>query len=108
MKHTLVAGCLFLTALIPAKADTAAPGAPSLEVVKKYLVDTVQKMDDASHDFVTNAAAYQAIIDSENGDYDKAAMEHGVELGELVKKMDAFIQKGMKPELPPVFDGGTA
>ncbi|HEV2693201.1 MAG TPA: hypothetical protein VG347_09930 [Verrucomicrobiae bacterium] len=87
MKHTLVASCILLTAFFSAKADTVAPDAPSLDVVKKYLVDTVQKMEEASHDFVTNAAAYQAIIDSENGDYDKAAMEHGVELGELVKKM---------------------
>ena len=49
----------------------------------------VQSMDAAAHDFVTNAAQYQAIIDSEGSDYNKAAEEHGVELGELVKKMQA-------------------
>ncbi|HVU28095.1 MAG TPA: hypothetical protein VHG71_10220 [Verrucomicrobiae bacterium] len=77
---------LFL-ATLSVEAETATNNFQSLDAIKKYLVDTVQKMDDAGHDFVTNAAAYQAIIDAAGGDYDKAAMEHGVELGELVKKM---------------------
>lgn len=74
---------------ISARAETAADNSQTLSVVKTYLVDIVQKMDDAGHDFVTNAAAYQKIIDAANGDYNLAASEHGVELGELVKKMQA-------------------
>src|SRR5579864_4966158 len=87
MKNILIAGGLFAAALFHAQAETPPAHSPSLDVVKKYLIDTVQKMADAGHDFVTNAAAYQAIIDAAKGDYNQAAMEHGVELGELVKKM---------------------
>jgi hypothetical protein len=87
MKCILFAGCLFATALFSARADAPADNSQSLLVVKKYLTDNLQKMDEAAHDFVTNAAAYQAIIDAAKGDYDLAASEHGVELGELVKKM---------------------
>jgi hypothetical protein len=91
MKNILIAGfvCALGFATVSSKAETTADNSQSLSAVKTYLVDIVQKMDAAGHDFVTNAAAYQAIIDGANGDYDKAAMEHGVELGELVKKMQA-------------------
>jgi hypothetical protein len=88
MTKTLV-GCLLAVTLVSAKAETATNESQSLSAVKTYLVGKVQTMDEAAHDFVTNAAEYQAIIDSEHGDYDKAAEEHGVELGELVKKMQA-------------------
>jgi hypothetical protein len=89
-KTLLAAFCIALnSATVSVRADPAPDNSQSLTVVKKYLVDTVQKMDAASHDFVTNAVAYQAIIDAAGGDYDKAAMEHGVELGQLVKKMQA-------------------
>jgi hypothetical protein len=89
MKNILLAGFCFAlaSATVSVRADSAPDNSQALLVVKKYLLDTVQKMDDAGHDFVTNAAAYQKIIDDANGDYDKAASEHGVELGELVKKM---------------------
>jgi hypothetical protein len=89
MKNILMAGfvCALGFATVSSNAETTANDPQSLSVVKKYLVDIVQKMDAAGHDFVTNAAAYQKIIDDANGDYDQAASEHGVELGELVKKM---------------------
>ncbi len=83
----ILVGCLLAISLVSARAETATNGAQDLSAVKTYLVGKVQTMDAAAHDFVTNAAAYQAIIDSEGGDYNKAAEEHGVELGELVKKM---------------------
>ncbi|HEY1662408.1 MAG TPA: hypothetical protein VGI03_08315 [Verrucomicrobiae bacterium] len=91
MKNILIAGfCLLLaSSSSSAHADAVTNDSQSLDAVKTYLVDIVQKMDEAGHDFVTNAAAYQAIIDNAQGDYNKAAMEHGVELGELVKKMQA-------------------
>ncbi len=89
MKNVLTAIFVIVAAVFSAKAETAANtnDDQSLFVIKKYLVDNLQKMNVAAQDFVTNAAAYQAIIDAAGGDYDKAAMEHGVELGELVKKM---------------------
>jgi hypothetical protein len=87
MKIILSVVCAFAVATVSAQAETAADNSQSLLVVKKYLTDIVQKMDAAGHDFVTNAAAYKKIIDDAGGDYDKAASEHGVELGELVKKM---------------------
>ena len=89
MKNILTAGYVFAAVIFCAQAEPAADNSQSLLVIKKYLVENLQKMDAAAHDFVTNAAAYQAIIDAAGGDYDKAAMEHGVELGELVKKMQA-------------------
>jgi hypothetical protein len=85
----ILAGCAAMFALVCAKAQTTTNDAPSLDAVKTYLVNIVQNMDVAAHDFVTNAAAYQAIIDSEGGNYNKEAEEHGVELGKLVKKMQA-------------------
>ena len=89
MKNILMAGCLLGAAMISAQATTANDDSQSLNVVKNYLVENLQKMDAAAHDFVTNAADYQAIIDAADGNYDQAAMEHGVELGELIKKMQA-------------------
>ena len=89
MKRILIANVFLLAVLFSAKAETAAGDPASLDAIKTYLVNTVQQMDEASHDFVTNAAAYQAIIDAAGGDYDRAAAAHGVELGELVKKMQA-------------------
>jgi Imelysin len=89
MKNILTAGYVFAAVIFCAQAEPAADNSQSLLVIKNYLVENLQKMDAAAHDFVTNAAAYQAIIDAAGGDYDRAAMEHGVELGELVKKMQA-------------------
>ena len=89
MKNVLTAIFVIVAAVFSAKAETAGNtnDDQSLLVIKKYLVDNLQKMNVAAQDFVTNATAYQAIIDAADGDYDKAASEHGVELGELVKKM---------------------
>jgi hypothetical protein len=44
-------------------------------------------MDAAAHDYAVNAAAYQAIIDANGGDYNKAAINNGPELLSLVAKM---------------------
>jgi hypothetical protein len=89
MKYILLVGCLCLLGFTPVsiQAQTVTNTSESLLVIKKYLVENLVKMNAAAQDFVTNAAAYQAIIDAAGGDYDKAAMEHGFELGELVKKM---------------------
>lgn len=89
MNKVLTAVFVIAAAVFSAQAGTVANtnDSESLLVIKKYLVENLEKMNVAAQDFVTNAAAYQAIIDAAGGDYDKAASEHGVELGELVKKM---------------------
>lgn len=55
--------------------------------VKSYLVGTVTKMDTAAHEFVKNAQAYAAIIDSYQGDYAKAYAAKKPELDHLVAAM---------------------
>jgi hypothetical protein len=55
--------------------------------IKGYLLTQVTKMDGAAHDYATNAAAYQQIIDANGGDYNKAAIASGPELLSLVAKM---------------------
>jgi hypothetical protein len=91
MKYILLVGllCLLEFIAVTGKAQTVTNDSQSLLVIKNYLVENLQKMAAAAHDFVTHAVAYQAIIDAAGSDYDKAAMEHGVQLGELVKKMQA-------------------
>jgi hypothetical protein len=65
--------------------------------VKTYLVETVTKMDAAAHEFVKNAQAYAAIIDSYQGNYAQAYAAKKSELDALVaamrenyKAMDSF------------------
>src|SRR4029077_19688864 len=53
---------LFSTLL--AAADDGDPMAK----IKGYLVSKLERMDTAAHDFVTNANAYQAMIDKSAGD----------------------------------------
>src|SRR6478609_7656789 len=66
---------------------TAAEGGDPMAQIKGFLLSKLERMDAASHDFVTNAAAYQAIIDKAGGDYDRAAFEEGPELLKLIAKM---------------------
>jgi len=76
----------------PASAQTA-PDATSqaagLTAIKSYLLTRVTMMNGAAHDYEKNATAYQAIIDANGGDYDKAAIASGPELLALVSKMQA-------------------
>jgi hypothetical protein len=53
--------------------------------IKGFLVFKLERMDAAAHDYVANA--YQAIIDKWAGDYDRAALEQGPELLQLITKM---------------------
>ena len=70
----------------------------ALSEIKGYLVGKVQFMNAAASDFVRNASAYQAIIDSTGGDYNKAAMERGPRFSNVVAKMQddyrSFHNKG--------------
>jgi hypothetical protein len=61
--------------------------AEKVDGVKSYLVGTVTKMDAAAHDFVKNALAYAAIIDSYKGDYAKAYAAKKKEIDALVAAM---------------------
>ena len=88
-RKTLAAGGVFLSAFT-ALAMTASPAHAAgggVAEVKAYLVTKLQRMDAAAHDFVSNANAYQKIIDASGGDYNRAASEHGGELLALVNKM---------------------
>jgi hypothetical protein len=59
----------------------------ALSEIKGFLVGKAQFMNAAASDFVRNASAYQAIIDSTGGDYNRAAMERGPDILKLVGKM---------------------
>ena len=75
---------LGLMACLTLSARAAGTGA-----IKDYLVTQVTKMNGAAHDYVTNAAAYNQIIEANGGDYNKAAIASGPELLSLVGKMQA-------------------
>ena len=66
---------------------TAADASDPIGQIKGYLVFKLERMDAAAHDYVSNANAYQAIIDNSGGDYDRAAVEHGAQLLQLITKM---------------------
>lgn len=83
-------GLSLLGAFSPARASSDIPppkegGGPA--AIKSYLVAKLQRMDGAAHEFVTNAAAYQKIIDDCAGDYNRAATERGPDLEGLIVKM---------------------
>lgn len=59
----------------------------NLDAIKTYLVTKVTAMDKASHDYVTNATAYDKLIQAAGGDYNKAALQSGDALTALVAKM---------------------
>jgi hypothetical protein len=65
-----------------ARADGEGVGA-----IKGNLLQQVTRMDAAAHDYAANAAAYQQIIQSNGGDYNKAAIDNGAQLLALVAKM---------------------
>ena len=77
----IVCLALLLCLSTPAWADTG------LAAIKSYLVNKVTVMDKAAHDYVTNATAYQKVIDANHGDYNAAVMASGGELLGLVSKM---------------------
>jgi Imelysin len=76
-----------LAILAGAQFATAAETGDPMAQIKGFLVSKLQRMDGAAHDYVANANAYQAIIDKWKGDYDRAAIEQGPELLQLITKM---------------------
>ena len=61
--------------------------ATGLGAIKSYLLGKVTTMDKASHDFATNAAAYEKIVKANGGDYNQAVMKDGDQLLGLITKM---------------------
>jgi hypothetical protein len=81
---------LFAISFLAATLNFSAPlhaAVKSVDGVKSYLVATVTKMDEASHEFAKNAKAYAAIIDAYQGDYAKAYAAKKGEIDSLVKAM---------------------
>jgi Imelysin len=76
-----------LSILSSAHFAAAAESGDPMAKIKGYLVSKLERMDAAGHDFVADANAYQAIIDKSAGDYDRAALEDGPELLQLISKM---------------------
>ena len=88
-RNTLAASSALLIfgAALTVVAPAAQAAGGGVAEVKSYLVGKLQRMDAAAHDFVTNADAYQKLIDASGGDYNRAATEHGTDLLALVSKM---------------------
>jgi hypothetical protein len=61
----------------------------TVSAIKGYLQSQVGKMDVAAHSYVEHATAYQSIIDKNGGDYNKAAINDGPAIIDLVAKMQA-------------------
>jgi hypothetical protein len=73
--------------VFPVPFAAAAEGSDPMAQIKGYLVYKLERMDAAAHDYVANANAYQAIIDKFAGDYDRAAIEQGPALLQIITKM---------------------
>jgi hypothetical protein len=89
MKLKSVLLCSVLSLGLLGTTSVTAQAAAGTEVIKGYLVTQVTKMNNAAHDFVSNADAYSKIIEANGGDYSKAAINNGPELLTLVGKMQA-------------------
>ena len=72
---------------LAALATTTQAADTGLGAIKTYLVTKVTAMDKASHDYVTNAAAYEKIVQANGGDYNKAALTDAEALLKLIAKM---------------------
>jgi hypothetical protein len=73
--------------LAGAKMASAAEASDPLGEVKGYLTSKLKQMCAAAHDFVRNGAAYEKIIEASGSDYNRAAMENGPEILQLITKM---------------------
>jgi hypothetical protein len=82
-----MSSCLALGLM--AVCPLASRAAEGPEAIKGYLVTQVTKMNGAAHNFVTNAVAYNKLIEASGGDYDKATFASGPELLALVAQMQA-------------------
>ena len=85
---TLLPGISVALALCTVSLGRADQG-ESVAAIKGYLQSQVGKMDAAAHAYVEHATAYQAIIDKNGGDYNKAAINDGPAIIDLVARMQA-------------------
>jgi len=86
MKNTLslFASCLVLGSALLSSVQAEEANAES---VKKYLVSRLEKMNDASADFVKNSEAYSALIKANGGTPEAAYAAEPKKLDSLVAKM---------------------
>ena len=86
----LLARPLFVGSILAALTLGAVPahaeGGGTAEI-KSYLTGKLNRMDAAAHDFVKNAEAYESLVNSCGGDYNRVALEHGPDALALVRKM---------------------
>ena len=87
MKIPIICSLIALSAAFVCPLHAGQSAASNVGDVKSYLVNTVTKMDVASHEFVKNAKAYAAIVDSYEGDYAKAYAGKKGEIDALVKAL---------------------
>jgi len=73
--------------MISAPLATYAEGTANLSAIKAYLVQKVNAMDGAAHDFEKQASDYAAIVEKNGGDYNKAAQASGSTLASLLVDM---------------------
>ena len=86
----LPARLLTLGSILPVLAlstPTARAEGGGTAEIKSYLTGKLGRMDAAAHDFVKNAEAYEALVNSCAGDYNRVALEHGPDALGLVRKM---------------------
>jgi hypothetical protein len=88
LKSPLLLGISVALALCTSSLCHAEQG-ETVSAIKGYLQSQVGKMDAAAHSYVEHATAYQAIIDKNGGDYNKAAVNDGPAVLELIAKMQA-------------------
>lgn len=86
MKYILsiVKSCLLLGAALPLIAHASEGNAES---VKKYLVERLEKMNEASSDFVKNSADYAALVHAKGGTPEAAYAADPKQVNDLVAKM---------------------
>ena len=80
-----------LSILAGAHFAAAAESGDPMAQIKGFLVFKLERMATAAHDYVSNANAYQAIIDRWAGDYDRAATNRAQNAVQVQKKMSQML-----------------
>jgi hypothetical protein len=86
LKRAVVAAHFAFLALLALPAQSA-EAVSDVAGVKTYLVARVEKMKEASADFMANASAYSALMAKNKGDYAQAYKAEGKQIDALVAKM---------------------
>src|ERR1700704_3158727 len=89
MKRVRLPFCalLFLTALVCSVFSASARAQETAANVKSYLLNKLEKMNEASKEFVTNSEAYSALIAANGGSVEAAFKADPKEIDKLIAKM---------------------